>query len=90
MDSVAVATLIKRNIVQKAGLPIRRIAGPSFYAVNGITTVYNEIVTLRLWVAGVVNEVQAFVDDAPSRLQMIFGWNAMGFSDASATQLLGK
>ena len=76
-DTGAAATFASRRLVNTAGLVTRKASPRYFELADGPEIMHDEVVTLPLWIAGVYNEVRAYVDDGGSNRNILFGGDAV-------------
>ena len=76
-DTGAAANFVSRRLVDEIGLQTLRVDPESFEIGDGSKTVHNEMVHLQVWIAGVVNRIEAYVDDSKSTLIMLLGEPAL-------------
>jgi len=76
-DTGATKTSISRTVVQKYGLRPSKVEPMHFTIADGRTVIRDEIVYLDLYIAGVQNRIQAFVEDADRSMLMLIGIDVM-------------
>lgn len=76
VDSGAANTFISRAAVNQAGFYSFKVRAKRFELADGSITVRDEKVRFDLFIAGVMNRVEAFVDDSEASWIILFGCDA--------------